>query len=71
MAAYENDSEAYRWDFGIFDPFPNPSYYGSGADQETTFYSNYCVREGMLIIHASVGMVLFCVPALRLIFSSS
>ncbi|KAG6512317.1 hypothetical protein ZIOFF_030417 [Zingiber officinale] len=45
MAAYENDSEAYQWDFGIFDPLPNPPYYGSGADQETTFYSNYCVRE--------------------------
>ncbi|XP_042384738.1 OVARIAN TUMOR DOMAIN-containing deubiquitinating enzyme 12-like isoform X2 [Zingiber officinale] len=43
--ATNNPGKAYQWDFGIFDPLPNPPYYGSGADQETTFYSNYCVRE--------------------------
>lgn len=70
MAAYEHDSEAYQWGFGIFYPFPIPPYSGGRIDQDTTFYSNCCAREGMLRIHASVGMILFCVPVLGLIFSS-
>ncbi|XP_074580524.1 OVARIAN TUMOR DOMAIN-containing deubiquitinating enzyme 12-like isoform X1 [Curcuma longa] len=45
MAAYEHDSEAYRWGFGIFYPFPNPPYSGGRIDQGTTFYSNCCARE--------------------------
>ncbi|WOK98359.1 OTU domain-containing protein [Canna indica] len=47
MATYEQDSEAYRWEYGLFngDLFSNPPNSGGISEQEPRYYDNIYIGE--------------------------
>ncbi|CAL9104982.1 unnamed protein product [Musa acuminata var. zebrina] len=47
MATYEQDSEVYRWGIDFFhgEFFPNPSYSGSTAEQDSSLNGNSYIRQ--------------------------